>query len=154
MFNSFFTKQCSVIENGGEILIVVHPKTTYSLWNTTFSEEHIEKVMQNLASNKACGHNISICILKVCGKYIAKPWEGLVLRLAEKSQQMFLSIKNNKQLLKNYRPKYLTTQCMCFSSKISWSHQIGPISRQVALASNNLFLSILKYANHLMMTVK
>ena len=45
-----------------------------SLSNITFTEKDIEKVMENLDSNKAHGHDmISICMLKICGKSIIKP---------------------------------------------------------------------------------
>ena len=45
-----------------------------SLSNITFTEKDIEKVMENLDSNKAHGHDmISIRMLKICGKSIIKP---------------------------------------------------------------------------------
>ena len=70
MLNSFFAKQCSVIDNGKEILSVLHPKTDKSLSNITLTEKDIEKVIQILDSNKAHGHGmISIRMLKICGKY-------------------------------------------------------------------------------------
>ena len=43
-FNSFFAKQCSVIDNGSEIPSFLHPKTDKSLSNITFTEKNIEKV--------------------------------------------------------------------------------------------------------------
>ena len=74
LFNSFFAKQCSSIDNGSEIPSVLHPKTDKSLSNITFTEKDIEKVVQNLDSNKVHEHNmISICILKICDKSLIKP---------------------------------------------------------------------------------
>ena len=75
LFNSiFFAKQCSIIDNGSEIPLFLHPKTDKSLSNITFTEKDIEKVIQSLDSNKAHGHGmISILMLKICGKSIIKP---------------------------------------------------------------------------------
>ena len=74
LFNSFFAKLCSIIDNGGEIPSFQHPKTDKSLSNITFTEKYIEKVIQNLDSNNAHGHDmVSISMLKICGKSITKP---------------------------------------------------------------------------------
>ena len=74
LFKYFFAKQCSIIDNGSEIPSFLHPKTYKSLSNITFTEKDIEKVTQNLDSNKAHGHDmISIRMLKICGKSIIKP---------------------------------------------------------------------------------
>ena len=74
LFNSFFAKQCSIIDNGSEIPSFLHPKTDKSLSNITFTEKDIEKVIQSLDSNKAHRHNMmSKRMLKICGKSIIKP---------------------------------------------------------------------------------
>ena len=73
-FNSFFAKQCSIIDNGSEIPSFLHPKTDKFLTNITFTEKDIEKVIQNLDSSKSHGHDmISIRMFKICGKSIIKP---------------------------------------------------------------------------------
>ena len=47
-----------------------------SLSTVAFSVEAISKVIQNLDSNKAYGHdNISIPVLKICGDSVYKPLE-------------------------------------------------------------------------------
>ena len=74
LLNSFFAKQCSIIDNGIEIPSFLYPKTDKSLSNITFTEKDIEKVIQSLDSNKVNGHDmISIGMLKICGKSIIKP---------------------------------------------------------------------------------
>ena len=74
LFNSFFAKQCSIIDNSSEIPSFLHPKTEKSLSNITFTEKNIEKVIQSLDSNKSHGHDmISIRMLNICGKSIIKP---------------------------------------------------------------------------------
>ena len=74
LFNSFFAKQWSTIDNSSEIFFFLHSKTDKSLSNITFTEKDIEKIIQNLDSNKAHGHDmISIRMLKICEKSIIKP---------------------------------------------------------------------------------
>ena len=51
----FFLKQSLIIDNGSEIPSVLHPKTDNLLSNILFTEKDIEKVIQNLDSNKAHG---------------------------------------------------------------------------------------------------
>ena len=48
LLNSFLANQCSVIDNGSEIPLFLHPKTDKSLSNITFTEKDIEKVIQSL----------------------------------------------------------------------------------------------------------
>ena len=74
MFNSFFAKQCSIIDSGSEIPSFLHSKLDKSLSNIPFTEKDIEKVIQSLDSTKAHGHDmISISMLKIYGKSIIKP---------------------------------------------------------------------------------
>ena len=101
LFNSFFAKQCSIIDNGSEIPSFLQPKTDTSLSNITFTEKNTEKVIQNLDSNKAHGHYmISIQMLKMCGKSILKPLLIVYKKWLEKGcfpnkwkQMLILSIK-------------------------------------------------------------
>ena len=68
LFNSSFTKQCSLIN------LKLHYTTKKRLNTLNFSYNDIEKIIQNLDSNKAHGHNkISIHMIKICGKSICKP---------------------------------------------------------------------------------
>ena len=121
LFNSFFAKQCSIIDNGSEIPSFLHPKTDKSLSNITFTEKDIEKIIQNLDSNKAHGHDmISIRMLKICGKSIIKPLLMIYKKCLEKGRfpnewkkanVVPVHKKNDKQLLKNYRPISLLPIC-------------------------------------------
>ena len=121
MFNSFFAKQCSIVDNGSEIASFLHPKTDKSLLNITFTEKDIEKVTQNLHSNKAHGHDmISIRVLKVCGKSIIKSLLIIYKKCFEmgcfpnewkKANAAPANKKNDKQLLKNYLPMSLLSIC-------------------------------------------
>ena len=74
LFNSFFAKQCSLIETGSTLPTQFTLKTNKSLNNINFSESDILKVIRNLDPNKAHGHDeISIRMLQICDKTICKP---------------------------------------------------------------------------------
>ena len=119
LFNSFFVKQCSIIDNGSEISSFLYPRIFLS--NIPFTEKHIEKVIQNLDSNKAHGHNlISIRMLKICSKSIIKPLliiykkrleKGCFPNEWKKANVLPVRKKNDKQLLKNCRPISLFPIC-------------------------------------------
>ena len=119
---------------------------------------------------------INIRILKICGKSIIKPlviiykkclekgcfpnaWKKANVVHVHKKKWQTSYLKTIDQYLychsavKFWRG-YSITQCLNFSSRITWSLLISPVLRQVTLASTNLFPSLTKYTNHLMMTTK
>ena len=72
--NSFFAKQCSLLSSSSELPSNLHCTTEKRLNTLHFSNNDIEKIMQNLDPNKAHGHDkISIHMTKICGKSICKP---------------------------------------------------------------------------------
>ena len=72
LFNCFFAKQCSIIDNSSELPLNFFKKTNKS----TFTCNDIATLIKNLDPNKARGHNmISIHMLKLCGKFICNPLE-------------------------------------------------------------------------------
>ena len=107
---------------------------------------------------------ISIHMLKICGKSIVQPLLIISKKCLEKG--CFPMLFQKKCLLKSYRPifllpiysnvleRYSITQCLRFSSKITWSLLTSLVLRQVTCASTNLFTSVIKYTNHLMMPTK
>ena len=76
LFNIFFSKQCSLIPNNSSLPADVNYITDKRLSTVTFSARDIGKIIQNLDSNKAHGHdNLSIRMLKICGDSICVPLE-------------------------------------------------------------------------------
>ena len=74
LFNSFFSKQCSLINNTGTLPTYMQYLTNNLLSSVTLSQDDIAKIIQNLDSGKAHGHdNISIRMLKICGSAIYEP---------------------------------------------------------------------------------
>ena len=63
IFNSFFSKQCSVINSDSSLLCKIK-----------FSTENIFQIINKLDSDKSHGHNeISIRMLKICGSSVCGP---------------------------------------------------------------------------------
>ena len=76
LLNSLFDKQCTVINNGSSLQLELSLKTNNFLSNITFSSNEILKIIQNLDSDKAHGHQrISIRMLKICRPSIFKRLE-------------------------------------------------------------------------------
>ena len=75
-FNAFFAKQCSLLDNSSSLSNKLNYLTEKCLTNIRFSKDFIAKIKQNLDPKKAHGHDqISIRMLKICGKTICKPLE-------------------------------------------------------------------------------
>ena len=81
LFNDFFTRQCSLINNISKLPTVLTKKTCQSLSTVEFSTYDILKIIRNLNPYKAHGHDMtSIRMLKICDESICKP-QGIIFRL-------------------------------------------------------------------------
>ena len=117
----FFAKQCSIIDNSSELPSNFLKKTDKSISAITFTCDDIATLIKNLDPNKAHGHDmISICILKLCGKYICEPLD-LIFQSCIKQEKfptewkkanvVPVHKKGDKQIFKNYRPVSLLPIC-------------------------------------------
>ena len=98
---------CTVINNGNSL------KTDKFLSNIKFSSDDILKIIQNLDSEQAQGHDrINVRMLKICGTSICKPFEitfrscfesGNFQTERKKSKCCSSPSKNDKPSLANYR---------------------------------------------------
>ena len=114
IFNSYFSKQCSLVNSDSSLPCEIIKKTNNSLYSVRFSTEDILQIINNLDSNKAHGHDeISIRMLKICGSSVCRPLQiiykssldrGKFPQEWKKANVVPVHKKNDKQLVKNYRP--------------------------------------------------
>ena len=120
LFNAFFAKQCSLVNNSSKLPSHLHYLTDNRLSSVSFSQDGIDKIIQNLDPNKAHDHdNISIRMLKICGSSIYKPrwYSSNALTLAffllnGKRVILFpFTEKEKSKTIENYRPVSLVPFC-------------------------------------------
>ena len=76
IFNNFFAKQCTLVENTSKLPTDSFKRTKNLLSTISFTKDDIAKIIKNLNPNKAHGFDmISIRMLKICGDSILKPLE-------------------------------------------------------------------------------
>ena len=74
LFNDFFSRRCSLVNNNSKLSSVLTKKTCKSLSSPEFSTYDILKIIRHLNPNKAhCHDMISIRMLKICDESICKP---------------------------------------------------------------------------------
>ena len=73
LFNSFFAKQFSIIDNNSVLPSSTIPVSDQYLANIEFTKDDIKRIICKLDPNKAHGYDmISICMLKISGDTIIK----------------------------------------------------------------------------------
>ena len=151
LFNSFFSKQCSLINNGSTLPTHIQYLTNNRLSFITFSQDDIAKIIQNLDSGKAHGHdNISILMLKMCGSAIYKSLAIIFKQCVDtaifssewkKGNIVPIHEKSDKQTLKDDRPVSLLPICgkilerSKFFLKTNLFRQTSLVLNQMTLAS-------------------
>ena len=121
LFNSFFAKQCSIIQNSSKLPLILNKKNWKFYFKITFNRNDIATIIRSLDPNKAYGYDmISIRMLKICDKSICKPLE-LIFQSCIKhkkfpNERKMANVvpvhkKSDKQILKNYRQLSLLPIC-------------------------------------------
>ena len=119
LFNIFFSKHCSVIPNNSSLPADVNYITDKRLSTVTFSARDIGKIIQNLDSNKAHGHNLSIRLLKICDsvcELLETIFKQALLTAVfpsewKKGNIVPIHKKGDKQNIKKYQPVSLLLIC-------------------------------------------
>ena len=118
IFNDFFAKQCTLVENSSKLPTYSFKRTNNLLFNylllnylLTITKDDIAKIMKNLNPNKAHGFDmISIRMIKICGESVLKPLELIFKSCLEngkfpikwkKVNVVPVHKRNNKQLIEN-----------------------------------------------------
>ena len=146
LFNSFFLKQCSLINNRSTLPTHLQYLANNRLSSVTFYQDDIAKIIQNLGSGKAHGHdNISIRMLKICGSAIYKPLAitfkqcvdtGIFLSKWKKGNIVPIHKKGEKQTLKNYRPVSLLLICGKILERLMFNEMFKCFIENELISSN------------------
>ena len=120
--------------------------TNNRLSSVTFSQDNIAKIIQNLDSGKAHGHdNISIHILKICGSAIYEPLAiifkqcvdtGIFPSEWKKGNIVPIHKKGGKQTLKNYRPVSLLPVCRKILERFMFKEMLSFFIENELILSN------------------
>ena len=113
IFNAFFANQCNILENNS-IIPELNYKTNMRISNIVLTSADLSKIIKEMNPNKAHGHdNISIKMIQLSGNSIIYPLK-LIFETAIRSNQfpdswkmgVIIPVhkKENKNLIKNYRP--------------------------------------------------
>ena len=121
LFNSFFAKQGSIIQNSSKLPLILNKKTEKSISSITFNCDNITTIICSLDPNKAHDYDmIRIRMLKICDKSICKPLElifqpcikhGKFPNEWKMANMVPVHKKSDKQIFKNYRPLSLLPIC-------------------------------------------
>ena len=113
-FNNFFAEECTPWKNDSKLPINQIFLTKSRLSSLDINEDEILKIIRALNIHKAHGHDdISIRMIKTCDRSLLKPLTILFQNSMKSSCYPFiwkrsniipLHKKNDKQLVKNYRP--------------------------------------------------
>ena len=121
LFNSFFADQCCLMCDASKLPSNFTLYADNQLSAVTFWQDDIRKIIQNLNTSKAHGHdNISIWMLKICASSINRQLDlifkealtnGLFSSNWKKGNIVPIHKEGDKQILKNYRPVSLLPIC-------------------------------------------
>ena len=134
LFNSFFAKQYSIIQNFSKCPLTLSIKTEKSISIITFNCNDIATIIYYLDPNKAHGYDmISIHMLKICDKSICKPL-GLIFQSCIKhgkfpnewkmANMVPVHKKSDEQILKNYRPVSLLPLCGMIFERLIYNSSV------------------------------
>ena len=134
LFNSFFAKQCSIIENNSVLPLPTNPITDQYLANIEFTNDDIIRILRKLDPNKAHGHDmISIRMLKMSGDAIIEPLFKIFKNCLKcgifpddwkKENIVPIFKKGDKQNIKNYRPVSLLPICSKIFERIIYDNML------------------------------
>ena len=130
IFNDYFSSQCSLIANDST-LPELYFTTDSRLQNVIFNHDNIAKIIKNLNPAKAHGWDgISIKMIKMCEQTITIPLfiifkkailTGIFPDNWKKGNIVPVHKKENKSLVKNYRPISLLPICSKIFEKLIYN---------------------------------
>ena len=135
LFNSFFTKQCSINKKDSKLPPRLHFLTDKRLSTVKLVNTDILRIIQDLNRNKAHGPDkINIQMLKICGNSLYRPLElifndclanGIYPFGWNKGNIVPVYKENDKQRLNNYRPISLLPICSKIFERSIFNEMFG-----------------------------
>ena len=164
----FFAKQWSLINSDSSLASKIKTKTDNSLYSVKFSTENILQIINKLDSNKAHGHDeISIRMWKICDSSVRRPLQiiqkscldrGKFPQEWKKANSVPVHKKNDKQLVKNYRPVSLLPKCGNIFELILYNFLFSFLnlhfSSQVTVVLINCYQYLMRYITLSMKVMK
>ena len=145
IFNNFFAKQCTLVENSSKLPIDSSKRTNKLLSTISFTKDDIANIIKNLNPNKAHGFDmISIRMLIFCGESILKYLELIFKSCIEsgkfpiewKKANVPVHRNNNKQLIENCHPVSLLPVCGKILERIIYSKMFEFFSENELISHN------------------
>ena len=135
-----------MINNSSELPLNLHFTTEKRSDTLNFSNDDIEEIIQDLDPNKAHGHDeISIRMIKICGKSICKPLNLIFNQCIDtgsfplewrKVNIVLIHKKDDKQCLKNYRPVSLLPICGKILERLIFNQMFSFLIENNLISSN------------------
>ena len=150
IFNDFFAKQCSLLENEA-VLPALFPRTSLILEDIEVSPRQILELIRSLDSNKAHGcDDVSISLLKICDEVIVLPLKLIYTNclvkvvypnLWKKANVLPIHKKQSRQQTKNYRPISFLPFCGKLFEKTNIWPNLHSSSRKQFVVSQTIWIS-------------
>ena len=145
LFNDFFANQCKPIQNGS-LLPQFRLLTKRIINNVVIDSDEILLLIRNTNPNKSNGPDlITGHMLHLCDKSIVRPLELIFLNILHTGTYPLLwklanvtpvYKKNDKQIIKNYRPISLLPLCGKIFEKVIFNALYGHLVRNNLLTRN------------------
>ena len=154
-FNDFFSKQCTPINNNS-VLPVLNFHTNKRIDQVTVENEEILSLMRNLNPNKSTGSDgISGKILLLCDDSVCLPLQIIFKNILSSSiyPDMWklanvtpIFKKNDKQLIKNYRPISLLPICGKIFENLIFCHLYSYLHTNNLITQNqSCYILLMKF---------
>ena len=132
IFNTYFSNQCSLLDNSSVIPDVSSMPNNYSLSSLQVSEDQVLRHIRSLDIYKSHGFdNLSSRMIKLCDTSIVKPLmlifnnllnEGVFPLLWKKANITPIHKKGDKNDIKNYRPISVLPICSKLFEKVIYDN--------------------------------
>ena len=144
LFNDYFSQQCMIIDNDSSIPPNIAFQTEQKRSTFEFCTDEIIKIIKSLDSNNVHGWNIYsndkiMCFFSnFCQNSLETVLKMNVFPKNGRKPVLYLFIKNDKQLVKNYRPALFCMFVVKYLKKLYFTHFFKYLDDNNLLSGNYL----------------